>query len=311
VEGALLQLAAAQFHCKGRATLLANVPTLDVTQATLQTIDVGQVTVGPITVGSLVLNNADVAITSGHAVLTNVSVTISIQLSVEWHVHVGLPDWIPDIDIGDTYNLGTFSFGPVTVGNVTIPALNNVRLNVPTVTAQLAPISASLSGLKLKNVAADKIHAADVALPTAGFTISGLTIGSLQGTGIGVPAAKINQATIDRVHGDPIQIPSFALSGVQLPSAQIPAISSSAAFDIPAQLATRSPGFDAGILRLFVHITPSALSHIDRLEITNASGTASVGQVVLHDVTLPYDALHLTLSQIGINTVAIPAFSVS
>ena len=35
------------------------------------------------------------------------------------------------------------------------------------------------------------------------------------------------------------------------------------------------------------------------------------GQIVLHNVTLPYDVLNLTLSQIGINTVAIPAFNVS
>ena len=34
-------------------------------------------------------------------------------------------------------------------------------------------------------------------------------------------------------------------------------------------------------------------------------------QVVLHNVTLPYDALNVTLSQIGIDTVKIPAFNVS
>ena len=50
---------------------------------------------------------------------------------------------------------------------------------------------------------------------------------------------------------------------------------------------------------------------IVRYLVLNANASASVGQVVLHNVTLPYDALNLTLSQIGINTVAIPAFNVS
>ena len=51
------------------------------------------------------------------------------------------------------------------------------------------------------------------------------------------------------------------------------------------------------------------LSHIDHLEITNANATATVGQVVLHNVTLPYDVLNLTLSQIGKDTVSIPAYN--
>ena len=76
-------------------------------------------------------------------------------------------------------------------------------------------------------------------------------------------------------------------------------------------MSTESAGFDAGILSLAIHVTPSVLSHIDHLEITNADASATVGQVVLHNVTIPYDVLNLTLSQIGISTITIPAFNVS
>ena len=51
--------------------------------------------------------------------------------------------------------------------------------------------------------------------------------------------------------------------------------------------------------------------NVNHIEITGADASATVGQIVLHNVTLPYDVLNLTLSQIGINTVAIPAFNVS
>jgi hypothetical protein len=111
--------------------LQVRVPALDVQQANLQTIDIGQLAIGPITVGDLVLDNVAVEMAAAQAVLSNVSVTITIHVSVEWHVHVGMPDWIPDIDVGDTYDLGSFGFGPVAVGDIVLPGLNDIKLNIP------------------------------------------------------------------------------------------------------------------------------------------------------------------------------------
>jgi hypothetical protein len=248
---------------------------LDVNEATLQTIDIGQVAIGPITVGDLVLNNADFSTSAAQGALTNVSVTIKVHISVEWHVHVGLPDGIPDIDLGDTYDLGSFGFGPVAVGNIVIPGLNNIHLHIPSLTAQNLSVATGSLSLQLKNAAADKIHATNLSLPDAGFTIAGLSLTSLQGSGVGIPAAKVDQVAVGHLHGDPVQIPSFTLSNLNLPAAQIPTMSSTAPIDITAQLPTQSPGFDAGIIKVFVHLTPSALSHIDRLEITNANANAT------------------------------------
>lgn len=290
--------------------MLAKIPQLNVRQAGLQAVSVGQLGIGPISVGSLVLNNADFAMSAAQGVLQNMSVTVSLHITVEWHVHVGLPDGIPDIDIGDTYDLGTFSFS-APVGNIVIPGLSNLHFHIPSVTAQNLSVSANPVGLQINNVVADQIHAAEIVLPSQGFTIAGLTLTSLAGNGIGVPAAKIGQATVGHVHGDPVKIPTFTLGGLNLPAAQIPVISSSAPLTIPANLQGPSPGFDAGLLRVAIHIMPSVLTHIDHLEINGASANATVGQIVLHDVTLPYNALNLTLSQIGLDTVEIPSFTVA
>ena len=51
--------------------------------------------------------------------------------------------------------------------------------------------------------------------------------------------------------------------------------------------------------------------NVNHIEITGANASATVGQIVLHNVTLPYDVLNLTLAQVGLNTVQIPAFNVS
>ena len=288
-----------------------NIPEADIQRADLTAISVGQVAIGPISVGALVLSNADFSMSAAQGVLQNMSVTVTLGISVEWHVHVGLPDGIPDIDIGDTYNLGSFSFS-MPVGDITIPGLNNIHLHIPTLTAQNMSVSANpLTNLHLAHASAEQIRAQNVTLPAAGFTIAGLTLNSIHASAISVPAANVDQATIGHVHGDPVMIPSFTLSNLNLPAAQIPTISSTAPLNIPANLQGPSPGFDAGILRVVLHITSSVLSHIDHLEITGANANATVGQIVLNNVVLPYDVLNLTLSQVGINTIGIPALSVT
>lgn len=290
--------------------MLAKVPQLDAKQADLQSIAVGQVAIGPISVGELVLSDADFSMSAAQGVLQNLSVKLTLAISVEWHVHVGLPDGIPDIDIGDTYDLGSFSFS-MPVGDVVIPGLSNLHFHIPSLTAQNVSVEANPLGLQLGPATAEQIHATDIALPSAGFTIAGLTLTSLAGSAIGIPAATIGQATVGHLHGEPLKIPAFTLKGLNLPAAQIPVVSSSAPLDIPANLQGPSPGFDAGLLRIAIHIRPSVLSHIDHLEITGANAKATTGQIVLRNVTLPYDVLNLTLSQIGVDTVTIPAFTVA
>ena len=292
--------------------MLAKVPKLDAQQAGLQTVSVGQVAIGPISVGQLTLSNVDFSISGpqgAQGVLRNVSVTITLDISVEWHVHIDFP--IHDIDEGGTIHLGSVSITAPTISEINI-LLNNVNLNIPSLTAQNISASASPLGLQLSNVAADQIEALDVDLPTAGFTITGLTLSSVAVNGIDVPAANVGQATVGHLHGDPLKIPSFTLRGLTLPAVTIPNIHSSAPLDIPATLPDASPGVGDNDSLISVHllIKTSALTHIDQLDITNASANAKVDQIVLQDVTLPYDALNLTLSQIGINTIDIPTFTV-
>jgi hypothetical protein len=291
--------------------VLAKVPKLDAQQAGLQTISVGQVAIGPIAVSQLVLTGVDFSMSGAQGVLRNVTVRVTLDISIQWHVHVGLPDGIPDINEGGTIPLPSISITAPTIPEIDV-VLNNVHLNIPSLAAQNISASASPLGLQLGNVAAEQIEALDVDLPTAGFTITGLTLSSVAVNGIDVPAANVGQATVGHLHGDPLKIPSFTLSGLNLPAVTIPAIHSSAPLDIPATLSGASAGFGDNDSLLSVHllIQPSALTHIDQLDITNASANAKADQIVLQDVTLPYDAHNLTLSQIGINTIDIPTFTI-
>jgi hypothetical protein len=64
-------------------------------------------------------------------------------------------------------------------------------------------------------------------------------------------------------------------------------------------------------LKFTLIVTPLVVSHIPFLEINNSNATATTGRVVVHNVTLPFDVLNLTLSQIGINAIQIPTFTAS
>src|SRR4051794_8388461 len=111
--------------------MIVNVPDVTADSATVQTIDVGQVRVGPVSVGELVVNNTDASATGASGVLRGVSVQISIEVSLSWRVNVGGHF---GIDESDTYSW-IFRF-TVNVGDVTLPALNNIRLSIPDVTGQ-------------------------------------------------------------------------------------------------------------------------------------------------------------------------------
>lgn len=292
------------------AAVQVRIPQVAVSQTAIQSVSIGQLGLGPVSVGSLVLNNIDVGLNAAQALLRNIDITVTLHITFEWHIHIGLPDGIPDIDVGDTYDLGSPSFS-LPVGNVTIPGLSNLRFQIPSASAQNLTVNASPLSLQLTNVSAEDIHASDAVAPTNGFTIAGLSLTSLTAAGIGVPDATVAHATIGHVHGDPVKIASLNLGGLQLPAVQIPSISSTIPLNIPANLQGPSIGFDGGVLRVLLHIEPSVLSHIEHVDITGANATASVGQIVLHDVTLPYDALNLTLSQIGIDAISVPSFTVA
>jgi len=289
--------------------MLTNVPLTSVQQATLQSINIGQAIIGPITVGTLVLHNAELTM-SAAAEVQNMSATVTLHIVLAWQVHVSLPWPFSDINVGDTYDLGSPSFS-LPVGNVSIPNLTNIQLNIPTLTANNMAISASPTTAQATNAVAESIQANKATVPAAGFTLTGLTLGPMQGSALQLPAGAVGGVTIGHVHGDPVDVPAITLNNLSLPSVTMPSATTSAPLSVPANLSPEPLGFDAGILKVTLTITPSVVAHIQQLELTNANAKATVSQVVVSDVTLPYNVFNLTLSQLGVDTINVPTFSVS
>ncbi|MDQ6674793.1 MAG: hypothetical protein M3069_29325 [Chloroflexota bacterium] len=297
-----------------------NVPSLNVQQASLQAIDVGQARIGPITVGDLVVRNTDLTMAASQILLRSVSVFMRIHFVLVINVHVGLPDGIPDIDEDVPFDLGTVKIPPdpipsINIGDVTVPTLTNIQLHIPTLLAQNMSVNADPLAVHLNAATAQTIHATNAALPVGGFTIAGLTLNSVSGNTVSVPDAKLDSATIAHLTGTPASLPAFGLKTLALPTASVPdGLASSAPLNIPAQLSEFI--FTAGrphddLVSIALHVTPFAQMHVDHLDIASATASASAQTIELHNVTLPYDVLNLTLSQIGITTVEIPTFTIS
>src|SRR5689334_21101890 len=92
---------------KGGRVLLVNVPVVNIDRASLASISIGQVGIGPIQIGQLVLDNTDFSMSAALGVLRNMSVTVTLRITLSWHIHIGMPWPFDDIDFGDSYDLGS------------------------------------------------------------------------------------------------------------------------------------------------------------------------------------------------------------
>lgn len=290
--------------------MLVNAPQVDVQQASLQSIDIGQVAIGPISVGDLVISNTDFSMDAGQATIKNMDIDVTLSLALKWGIHVHI-NKIINKTWGETTPMGSVHLNMPPL-DVVLPSLTGIHINIPTLTAESMSVQADPLNLHLTNVSADQVQAKNVVLPPAGFAINGLSLNSVQGTNIDVPAAKVDEATVNHLHGDPVTIGSFALHDLNLPTAKSDSIVNTAPVDVPTVLTlSNPPGFDIGLLKVTLLIVANANAHIPFLEINDVKAHASVGRIELHNVTLPYDVLNLTLSQVGINSIGIPAFSLA
>jgi len=261
-------------------------------------------------VGDLTISNTNFSLNAGHAVLKNMNVHVTLILSLEWSVGFSVDDLF-SIDEHGTTSLGSIDMDMPQV-DVTVDALTNIHVSIPTLTAHNMSLQADDVSLHLTNATANGAQGKNLVLPAAGFSIAGLSLNSVDGSNVSVPAAQLGQATVNRLHGDDIKVPLFTAKNLNLPTAHSDSMVTTAPLDIPLTMKlSHEPAVDLGILKVILHITVKANAHIPHMEIQGVDASATVGTIALQNVTIPYDVHNLTLSNIGISSVGIPAFAVS
>jgi len=282
---------------------------LDIQRLGVNTIDVGQVAIGPIQIGQLVVTDLNVNTSAAGAELRNFRVTVTHGYTLDWRIHIEIPAH-EDIDQGGTEDLGQHSF-TINFGDVSVPGLESFRIAIGSVTADTIAATASPVGaVQLGSAVAEQIQLRNLVLPSQGFSIAGLGIGTLGVRGVGVPAASLDTFGIGRLHVDAFPLGQLTLSNLALPSASIANINSQAV-DVTARPRGKALHVDLGCLDLTLKISCEARAQLDELLIRDASASASVGRIELNNVVAPYELLNLTLSQIGIETLQVPTVAVA
>jgi hypothetical protein len=268
--------------------LRANVPTLTASQATVARIDVGQVAIGPATIERLIVRNMRFAMSAGAGRLRDFHVTVTLTISLSWRVHV-------DLVFTDFTREGTWQIGRPSIGfgfnDVPLPGLNSLTVNLDEMTAQnLSASSGPIANLGLGPIIAEQIRGATIAAPTAGFAVNGIGLTAVRGEGVVLPAASVGEVSIARLTGGSVPIPTLSIPNLAFPAASVGEI--------------RSSNVNVNA------VAPAVNVRIAQMVLTNINASTSIGSVEVRNVVLPFEVLNLRLSDIGIDTIEIPAFEV-
>lgn len=291
-----------------------SIPQAGIGKASVQKVSVGEVKLGPVHIGRLNLKNLHVDASTGTALMRNVKVVLNLKFGLDWKVGVtiDMPFPLPDIDFSEhgTLDLGALRLG-VGFGDLTLPGLADFTLDVPSLPVNdLSAVIGALKNLNLGAALAERIKAQGLSGPKQGFQVNGLGLGGFNAQGINLPDAAMTGATVGRISGGTLPLAGLSIPGIAFPQVTLPAVSCRNVGATSNELVKPMPTVDVGLLQATLTVTVTADFHMDELRVEGVKAAASIGEVALTNVQLPYEILDLTLSQIGIECVEVPQVEV-
>jgi hypothetical protein len=294
----------------------------DVIARALRTIDIGQIgavsgtagslgveriELGEATIDRLVIQGISASIQAGTTWLQDVRFVLELRLSVDWWYDFG---WLGSG--GGTVALPSLRFG-LTLGNVLVPSLDDINLAVPSAVvndagAAIAPITnLDLGGASFRDLRVD-----DTQLPSPGFGLSGMNLGAVSVDNVGFPAAASRRLSLGQFTPDgPLRLPAAEVTGIQIPSAQIPNVVSQGSVDIEdAQATRRGVSLSLGLFGFTFWVAPVFDIHIGQLTLSDVTAAASIERLRLEDVRAPVTIRgvrmgDLQLEQLTVNQISI------
>lgn len=291
-----------------------SVPECTVGTAGMQQVSVGQVKLGAVRIGLLSLNDLTVQAQTGVAQLRNVRVVLTLMFSLDWTVGMVLdagPLGTIDLSQSGTLDLGELELG-IGFGNLNLPGLADLRLEIPKLpTSDLSVVIGALKDLELGPVLAERIKAQGLVAPAEGFELDGLGLQAASAQAVSVADARLDGATVGRISGGTLPLAGFTVPGLAFPQVKLPRVSCRSVGADARAVVTEMPEADVGLLKATLTVTTTAHFEVDELRLDGIKATASIGEIMLKNVELPYELLDLSLSQIGIERIAVPAVKVN
>lgn len=286
----------------------------NVGSAAVQQVNVGQVKLGPARIGKLSLSGTKLSASMGVAQLRNVRVALTLTFSLKWTaglvIDAGVLGKI-DLSQSGTMDLGKLELG-VGLGHVDLPGLSDLKLNMADFSvADLDVVVGALKALKLGAVLAERVKAQGLVAPSQGFQLGGLGLTSASVKGAAMANATMDKVSVGRVAGGSLPLAGLTVPGIAFPQVKVPSVSCQKFGGASNPLVTPLPEADVGVLKAQLTVTTTARFDVDELRLEGIKASASVAEVSLKNVELPFELLDLSLSQIGIENIGVPEFGVN
>ena len=274
-------------------------------------IKIDEIRLDDATVDQVDAENVKIELDTGNVTLRDVRTVVRLRITFNWGVHINLPWPIPDFDEGGHVTIESWPI-PFNVGNVDIPALNNVDLDIPSAT--LEDIEASLEPIKDLNLGSGTFSGValdDTVLPAAGFGLGGMSLGALNLKGVEVPSVSAARLSLNEFSPDAqLVFPSVSIKNVQLPSTSAPEVSSEGPVVVPEVTTStqRIPLLD-GFLTASIDIEPTMDLLIGSVDIDNMSAVSSVEKIEIRDMKVNVEVSGVTLDELELNSVEVESIS--
>lgn len=280
-----------------------NIAKIDADSGAVGAIDIGKVELGDTTVDKLTLQNTSATLSSGRALMSNVRVNLELQFTLDWWIDIGI------YDRSGSENMGSLNFN-VNVGDIRVPSLEEIDLNIPTVTvndlqASMSPITnLPLDGATFKNAVVQ-----DTAAPSAGFSLSGMSVGDFSLSSAQLPATTSRQATIQQFAPEgEVVLPNAQLGPIQMPSTSINNVSSNNIM-IDAVANRRGLSGNFGVFGVTIWVRPIAHTNIGSMVLQDAALSAVVNSADIQNARLNVQVRDVKMTDLDLQNIKVTDIS--
>lgn len=290
-----------------------NLPKFISASGNASSIKIDEIRLGEASVDRVEIEDVKTELDTGMVTIENARAIVSLRISFNYGLHINLPWPIPDINIDDSISIGTIRF-PFDIGDITIPALENVDLVIPS--ALLEDIQASLepvNNLDLGGGSFTGIKLDDTVLPSAGFALGGLSLGALNLNDVNVPSVSAARLSVDGFSPDkPLLLPSISIKNIELPSTSAPQVKSEAPVVVPdvSSESRNIPLISRGPLRASIDIDPTLTFAISSMVINDISAISTIEKIDLKDTQSTAQISGVAVDGLDLNSVELESVTI-
>jgi len=267
-------------------------------------LSIDRVALGDATVEKVVIEDLGAELECGAALLRDVRMILELHFKVRWAYDLG---WF-GADSG-IKTLGSKAKG-IELHDIGLPSLQDIAINVPEATiedieAELDPIA----DLDLGGGGFDGLSIDQTRLPTDGFGLAGMGVGSVEVGSFGAPASDSQQLRLDRFTPDgPIRLPNLKVRNIEVPEIEVPDAGSEGPVSVnDIELEEfEAPMFKIGkVFKANFLAIPILHLQIGELVLSELTAKASIGCARVDGVQAPVSVEGLRLGDLSLQDLAV------